>query len=244
MVLIIETQVIQILTGKPELLSSLKYLMFIIIGYPLTIFVDSIAKAPHKSITACMGILTIIMTVTETICNNVFRISYHDMMVFSSIIVIINYIFTLYLMFNDVKYYRSKRLRAPTFNLYFAVVVIISCTIIDLVYSLVMKGHVTDHSVLSRISYVIFIIILLVRLVRVSIKRDQKAMLAEKYRNEAITDAMTGLYNKQAYMEKENELSIKLSQALNGHDMNFKFIVMTLDLNNLKTVNDTLGHEK
>ncbi len=72
--------------------------------------------------------------------------------------------------------------------------------------------------------------------------RNRQAALAEKYRNESRTDALTGLNNKGAYIQKEEELTRKLLKSRKEGD-EFTFAIVSLDLNNLKKVNDNHGHE-
>jgi len=61
---------------------------------------------------------------------------------------------------------------------------------------------------------------------------------ADAMRRLATKDALTGLYNKMAF-DKNVEL---LEQKLADGDQNFGLVM--IDLNNLKTVNDTYGHDK
>lgn len=77
-----------------------------------------------------------------------------------------------------------------------------------------------------------------------SLARDRKALMAEQYRREARTDAMTGLYNKAAFLEKEVSLTDKLWNARRNQETDYSFVIMSIDLNNLKKVNDSIGHAK
>ncbi|MCR4790218.1 MAG: diguanylate cyclase [Treponemataceae bacterium] len=63
---------------------------------------------------------------------------------------------------------------------------------------------------------------------------DQEKKREEKLVEMSITDELTGLYNRRAY-EKEVE-------RLNKTGLPGGFMVISMDLNGLKTVNDTLGH--
>ena len=51
-------------------------------------------------------------------------------------------------------------------------------------------------------------------------------------------DALTGLMNKRAYFEKEENLNVEIKKG------EAKFAVCMIDLNDLKLTNDTYGHEK
>ncbi len=65
---------------------------------------------------------------------------------------------------------------------------------------------------------------------------------AEKKANElrdlADLDALTNLGNKRAYLEVEEKLNLMIK------DKTAAFAVVMIDLNDLKVINDTLGHEK
>lgn len=53
----------------------------------------------------------------------------------------------------------------------------------------------------------------------------------------AYTDALTNVQNKTAYTDKTNRLDLEIKEG------NAAFAVVVLDLNNLKKMNDTYGHE-
>lgn len=54
----------------------------------------------------------------------------------------------------------------------------------------------------------------------------------------AYTDSLTGIRNKTAYLEKVDALQVKIKD-----DQKPEFAIAVFDLNKLKIINDTLGHE-
>ena len=54
---------------------------------------------------------------------------------------------------------------------------------------------------------------------------------------QAYTDAMTGIRNKAAYLDKVKELDLRIGEHMAS------FTVFVFDVNGLKLMNDTLGHE-
>lgn len=63
------------------------------------------------------------------------------------------------------------------------------------------------------------------------------AGLFEEVRKQAVTDPLTGLYNRRYFeenMDREAERSLRLGQP---------FSLISLDLDHLKTINDTYGHQ-
>ncbi|MCR5078312.1 MAG: GGDEF domain-containing protein [Bacilli bacterium] len=63
-------------------------------------------------------------------------------------------------------------------------------------------------------------------------------MKADEMKHIADIDAMTGVGNKRAYFEKEVELNDKIKEG------KADFALTMIDLNELKQINDTYGHEK
>lgn len=64
-----------------------------------------------------------------------------------------------------------------------------------------------------------------------ALKMMEKGKYATIYEQMAITDSLTGLYNRNAY-----QIDTKKIEQLNG------FMILTFDLNDLKICNDTKGH--
>lgn len=67
------------------------------------------------------------------------------------------------------------------------------------------------------------------------VKRDMEFALAKKRANK---DSLTGLRNKHAYVDAELKLGQRIEE---GEAM--EFAVVVCDINDLKVVNDTLGHQ-
>lgn len=67
--------------------------------------------------------------------------------------------------------------------------------------------------------------------------RQQQAEIGEA-RRLAYLDPLTGIRNKLAYAEKENEIDRRIRDGSIG-----EFAVAVFDLNDLKLINDTMGHD-
>ena len=66
-ILTIESQVIQILTGRPEFINSLKYALALLICFPLAVKVDAITKYPHERFSHIIGAVVAVLFVIKTI---------------------------------------------------------------------------------------------------------------------------------------------------------------------------------
>lgn len=85
--------------------------------------------------------------------------------------------------------------------------------------------------VLGKIGILVFILVLAFESVSEAFEKIKEGQKADFYKEMAITDAMTGLYNRTAFEEWEKETSDYKGYA-----------IATFDLNNLKLCNDNLGH--
>lgn len=112
--------------------------------------------------------------------------------------------------------------------------------IIFIVSAFIDIGHYyassfVDASRYSRIGLLIFVLMLAVDSMFNSLSEELDIRKAELYKSLAFTDSLTGLGNRQAY-EQEIE-NIDEKEELLDH-----LAVGILDLNNLKTTNDSKGH--
>lgn len=92
---------------------------------------------------------------------------------------------------------------------------------------------VSDTSIVSRMGFLIFIFILTVEAAKNSFALMEKGRHAKIFEELAITDTLTGLNNRNAYIRDIDALT-------NNQDI----MIVTCDLNNLKKCNDTLGHNE
>ena len=88
-----------------------------------------------------------------------------------------------------------------------------------------------DADTFGRVGFLIFAVIIAKQVANNSLRLMEKGKYASIYEKMAIVDRLTGLYNRNAY-----EIDIKKIPNLNG------FMVVTFDLNDLKSCNDTKGH--
>lgn len=92
--------------------------------------------------------------------------------------------------------------------------------------------HWRQNDIVGRIGLLIYIFLLGKETTLEFFRQIDEGRKAEIYKELAITDVMTGLYNRNAFDEWEYNCSSYENVVL-----------VTFDLNNLKKCNDTLGHE-
>ena len=240
----IQSQVFQFLTGKPEFFNALKYILSVLMTFPQAVQVDSSSKHPHKHYSFVIGIIVTIVVLIETLSIIFFGVSRYRLFLITSLpLLSFNFIMSIVYFIKDLKY--SKISRDAIYSVYAeaALASLCACTILDLVSYVLADRRMLAWGDLMRNSYIIYVFVMLIVLLRLSIKRSKQLKMTEIYKAQARTDALTGLFNKGAFITREAELALKLHNTQEEGKEDYSFVIMSLDLNNLKKVNDNLGHE-
>lgn len=87
------------------------------------------------------------------------------------------------------------------------------------------------EDVIGRVGFLVFAILAASQTADYALKMMEKGKYAAIYEELAITDSLTGLYNRNAY-----QIDTKKMVELTG------YMICTFDLNDLKVCNDTWGH--
>lgn len=103
---------------------------------------------------------------------------------------------------------------------------------IDMLFYYVSKG--SAPSVFSMVGFLVYILVLGIASMQDIKELMRYGIRAKKYAQLAYHDQLTGLYNRTAYEE------FTKSQEFDPEDC----VVLIMDLNNLKSCNDVLGHDK
>jgi diguanylate cyclase (GGDEF)-like protein len=230
--------------GKPEFLSSLKYALALLICFPSAVLCDSITQYPHKRFSHIIGAVVAVLFVIESAGSFFFNVSLYRLFLISAILMIFNMIIAFHFTIREI---RSKDFtKKRRFSIFVNISSILNYLvfILDLGVYAISSRHMTDWGRIARVYYVVFLFVVLIVLLRLAILRNKQAMLAEEYKVKSRTDALTGLLNKGAYIEKEAELTERLNKVRENGEKDFSFAIMAIDLNYLKKVNDNFGHDE
>lgn len=116
---------------------------------------------------------------------------------------------------------------------------LIGILVLSITVSLVkyILGSYGNYSSYVRIALLCFLLCLIVYQFNQIVTTFSKGMKADMLHNLALTDYMTGLYNRTAF----NEHTVEYKHIIDSFS---PLGIIQFDVNNLKKVNDTLGHEK
>ncbi len=115
----------------------------------------------------------------------------------------------------------------------------LACTLLGIlwsgldVYTFLATSGVTRFP-FSMFLFLLFLLFLIIKRMQISRQGMEVGMQARQYKKLAYHDALTGFYNRAAYVD-----------FLSGSEFDLKkCILVAFDLNNLKKCNDELGHDK
>ena len=141
------------------------------------------------------------------------------------IILVVSMIYTIGIVIIALK---KKQITEHVEIYLFAGVVVVIAAIAVFVNYYLGGSHM---DIAGRIGFFIFALLASSQTAAHALKMVEKGKYAAIYEELAITDSLTGLYNRNAY-----QIDIGKIEELNG------FLILTFDLNDLKICNDTKGH--
>lgn len=225
-----DTYIMQAFTQHPEVVRFVNYLCMMFIAY---LPVSFMAHATNNRDTVMLPVLLGLTAVNFTLTMILSLLGVSDvrlMLPFSHVNIAISLVTTVWLMRKAVKKKTVDRsfMRTVHFSMGAAVVGVI----IDLIRFAAVPDSPLGSSFATRIGVLIFVIglgrYLMKERTRLAVERGRTELMKKL----AYTDGLTGFANRAAFHEKEDELRSKRTPC----------IIVQLDINYLKKVNDVYGH--
>lgn len=141
------------------------------------------------------------------------------------IILIVSMLYTIGIIV--IAFYKRQIKEHVRLYIFAGVIVVIAA--VAVFFNYYVGGNHTD--IAGRLGFFIFALLASSQTAMHALKMMEKGKYAAIYEEMAITDSLTGLYNRNAY-----QIDTKKIEELNG------FLILTFDLNDLKICNDTKGH--
>ena len=225
-----ETMILQIFTQHPEIVRYTDYMCLTFIAYPPVSFVASATK--QRSTT----FLPVLMTLCtgNFILTNLFSLmgicDMRTMLKCSHLNILIALFMASYLMINAIlkKTVEKTLLHTIVIGLTPAIIGVL----VDMIRFQVLPENHYDASLFTKFGVVIFIGMMGLHLMREQTRKAVSQGQEELLRKLAYTDSLTELANRTSFKEKEDQIRRELLGC----------IIVQLDINCLKTVNDVYGH--
>lgn len=225
-----DTYILQTLTQFPAFIKLLNYICLIFIAYPPVSFAASATNHKDTVLLKILLLFILVNFVSTILLNSLGICDLHYMLNVSQAIIAVALFMTVYLIVRGVKHKSIGRQFAMTLIIGMGTAVI--GVMADLIRYKISSNSIFGTSAFTRIGVLVFLIVVGVHLIqernRLAIEHNRAEVMAKM----AYTDGLTTLYNRIAFSEKENEIRSHRKSC----------VIVQLDINNLKTVNDVYGH--
>ena len=225
-----DTMILQVYTKHPELISFTRYVCLMFVVYlPVSFMASSTDHRKTVLLPILLGLT--VLNFVLTMILSVLKISdAHLMLPFSHVNIVVALIMTTYLMLKAIR--RKVLDKSFTYTVVAAMTFAALGVASDLLRYIITDGRLDDTSRFTRIGVLIFVTLLGIHLIRKRQRLAIKKERAEIMEKLAYSDSLTGLPNRAAFHEKEDEIRLKKTGC----------IIIQLDINFLKKVNDVYGH--
>lgn len=192
------------------------------------LFLSQMYDSYSKRISAILCIIGEIVFAGSFICEITGIMDYHETLFSAHVVFAISMLFILASTIKGL-------VKTPKENIYHNIgcIVVSLMALTDIIVLWRGTGHETSYFV--RLGILIFFFLEIVQIMKKFLASYQRNIKNELLSRLAYHDGLTDLLNRTSYMEKVKELEA---------DENSYMLFAIYDVNNLKKVNDTMGHQK
>ena len=223
------SRILQLISGNPAVVRVMDYLDLIWLPIPVILFVSSVTGMLKSKLTA----VNLSLVGVNTLLTFTFVLSgmgdYNDVLIFTHLIIAFGSASIIYMIVASIR--KANKIGKSMQSMLWAFGILIFTGLIDAVryYTFASK----DTAMCTRIGLIIFVVILATYELNNILDINAKSAEAEIKDKLAHVDGLTGLYNRLAFNETEEEIRNQNSG---------KYVVIQFDINFLKKVNDNYGH--
>ena len=226
------TGIVGMILGTPVTMHFVNYISLIILPGIAVVFVYLLTGKKYQLFSNVMVIVTLLTLIFNVVMTATGLSTYHDLLLttHAECVAVVGYSF-----FCIVKAVRRKQSALSTrITVTGSFLVVVIGGFIDLFrYFAGTTG--LDSAYYFRLGLMAFILIMGIHEVYALMFYRKYETEAEELSKIAYTDALTGLKNRMAFTDKEDLFAMSVKSA---------GLVIQLDINNLKKVNDTYGHKE
>lgn len=224
--------VVGMILGTPVTMHFVNYISLIILPGIAVVFVYLLTGKRYQLFSNTMIIVTLLTLIFDVVMTATGLSTYHDLLPTTHVECVAVVFYSFFCVFKAIKRKQSPLSTRITVTGSFLVVIIGG--LIDLFrYFTGTSG--LDSAYFFRIGLMTFILIMGIHEVYALMFYRKYESEAEELSKIAYTDALTGLKNRMAFTDKEDLFGMSVKSA---------GLVIQLDINNLKKVNDTYGHKE
>ena len=225
------TFMLELLMPDKGIIRMLDYMVLIFLPIPGLLIVCCVTKSERSRLMRITEIL-VAVNFLHTVCLVWTGIcDYHEVLSFTHFNFLLAVCFAIYLIVRAYRRHTVKE-RSQTVVL-FTYMILVMSGVVDLIFYYTAGSH--DMARFSRVGLLIFIVVLSTYEVGQLIALGQKVYESDLMKRLAHEDGLTKLENRLAFTELESELAMRNEGLL---------LIVQFDINFLKKVNDTYGHQE
>ena len=223
------SRILQLISGNPAVVRVMDYLDLIWLPIPVILFVSSVTGMLKSKLTA----VNLSLVGVNTLLTFTFVLSgmgdYNDVLIFTHLIIAFGSASIIYMIVASIR--KANKIGKSMQSMLWAFGILIFTGLIDAVRYYTFSSK--DAAKCTRIGLIIIVVILATYELNNILDINAKSAEAEIKDKLAHVDGLTGLYNRLAFNETEEEIRNQNSG---------KYVVIQFDINFLKKVNDNYGH--
>lgn len=241
---LVASRMFDFILGTSEFINAMSFYLLMFVPVFGSIFLDAFAYKKHKSIANLICPVVIIQAVIVTILNYTGIRDLYETNFVTEFVICVMAISAVYLFLQDIKFRKDHNFERIHGITIINLIILMICSIMDMMRHLswILIDGAQDNAFYTRIGMSILCLGILTDLYSSYMMQHKKASLAVTFKDIAFLDEMTGIGNRAAFARYELEVESMIKDLSAKADDSQSIIYTSIDLNDLKSVNDTQGH--
>ncbi|MCR5582018.1 MAG: diguanylate cyclase [Eggerthellaceae bacterium] len=227
-----------LLAGGIQLWRVIDCYSLIFAPYLLVAFADSLMVKRRKRYVWASFSVAMALAIAAFVLNLADILDIHYTMHAVRVVMLLQAALAIYMIASTVRLQRSAGHYVRHGSVINALVVFITASFVDLVAYMYVRFSFYTPGMFASLGLLAALLIVYMHIGKIVKSDAVSASQIDEIRNLAVTDALTGIGNVRAWNDAKEEL-----QSMFESGQLEDAAVCMLDVNNLKHVNDTLGHE-
>ena len=230
--------------GTSEFTNTMSFYLWMFIPVFASVFMDSFTYTKHKSVASVVCPVTIIYILLATVSNYAGWYDLYETKMITDAGIFVISVVSIYLFIQDIRFRKEHNFQPIHGIIIISMIITIILGFVDALRytSTITLDGAQDNAFYIRIGVMILVMGVLLNLYSSYVSQHKKASLAVTFKDIAFLDELTGIGNRSAFARYEVELEAMIKDLSAKADDSQSIVYVSLDLNDLKYVNDNLGH--
>lgn len=230
--------------GTSEFVNAMAFYLLMFAPVFASLFLDAFPYKKHRSVANIICPAVIIQAVAVTVLNYLGIYDLYETNFITEGMIFLTALVAVYRFVQDIRFRREYNFKQLHGIIILNLIFLMACGIMDMMrhLSLVLIDGAQDNAFYTRIGMSVLCLGILMDLYTSYMTQHKKASLAVTFRDIAYQDELTEIGNRSAFARQELEMEALIKELSAKADDSQSIIYVSIDLNDLKHVNDTLGH--